>query len=75
MITTKTMSLSGLVALLASTASAQVYQTGGRAEDAFTWIQPEDTVILGQYGHSEAVYPSRMSEDSHARKHHANQTC
>jgi hypothetical protein len=56
------MSLSGLVALLASTASAQVYQTGDRAEDAFTWIQPEDTVILGQYGHSEAVYPSRMSK-------------
>ncbi|KAH6685809.1 beta-glucosidase [Plectosphaerella plurivora] len=55
MINTK---FSGLVALLASTASAQVYQTGGRAEDAFSYIQPEDTVVLGQYGHSEPVYPS-----------------
>lgn len=62
MITAKALPLSGLLAVLASTTSAQVYQTGGRAEDAFSWVQPEDTVILDQYGHSEPVYPSRMSQ-------------
>ncbi|KAI9150621.1 putative beta-glucosidase G [Paramyrothecium foliicola] len=48
--------VAGLV--LASVVTAQVYDTGGRAKDAFEWIQPEDTVILGQHGHSEPVYPS-----------------
>jgi len=47
--------------LLGATANAQVYQTGGRSEDAFSWIQPEDTVILDQYNSSEPVYPSRGS--------------
>lgn len=59
MIIAKTLSFYSL--LLASTASAQVYQSGDRSADAFSWTQPEDTVILGQYGDSEAVYPSRMS--------------
>lgn len=52
-------SLAGL--LLASTANAQVYDPGNRGPDAYTWIQPEDTVILTQNGDSEPVYPSRES--------------
>lgn len=47
--------------LLGAAVNAQVYQTGGRSEDAFSWIQPEDTVILDQYNSSEPVYPSRGS--------------
>jgi hypothetical protein len=47
--------------LLGATINAQVYETGGRSEDAFTFIQPEDTVILDQYNSSEPVYPSRES--------------
>jgi hypothetical protein len=60
MISPKTLSLTAL--LLGATANAQVYETGGRSEDAFSWIQPEDTVILDQYNSSEPVYPSRESE-------------
>jgi len=59
MISPKSLSLTAL--LLGATAKAQVYETGGRSEDAFTWIQPEDTIILDQYNHSEPVYPSRES--------------
>lgn len=54
-------SLSFAALLLGATVNAQVYETGGRSEDAFTWIQPEDTVILDQYNSSEPVYPSRES--------------
>lgn len=57
MITPKAVSLTAL--LLGATTNAQVYQTGDRAEDAFEWIQPEDTIILDQYNSSEPVYPSR----------------
>jgi beta-glucosidase len=60
MISPKTLSLTAL--LLGATANAQVYETGGRSEDAFSWIQPEDTIILDQYNSSEPVYPSRESE-------------
>lgn len=49
--------LSGL--LLAPSVAAQSYEAGGRSEDAFSWVQPLNTTILGPYGHSEAVYPSR----------------
>ena len=59
MISPKTLSLTAL--LLGATANAQVYETGGRSEDAFSWIQPEDTTILDQYNSSEPVYPSRES--------------
>lgn len=45
--------------LLLGTAAAQVFESSPRGPDAFTYVQPEDTVILGQYGHSEPVYPSR----------------
>ncbi|TID05079.1 putative beta-glucosidase G [Colletotrichum higginsianum] len=48
--------LSGL--LLAPSVAAQSYEAGGRSEDAFSWVQPLNTTILGPYGHSEAVYPS-----------------
>jgi hypothetical protein len=57
MISPKTLSLTAL--LLGATANAQVYATGGRSEDAFTWVQPEDTIVLTQYNSSEPVYPSR----------------
>lgn len=53
-------SLPFAAALLLSTAvDAQVYRTGDRSSDAFTWVQPEDAVVLDQYNHSEPVYPSR----------------
>ncbi|TQN65572.1 putative beta-glucosidase G, partial [Colletotrichum shisoi] len=48
--------LSGL--LLAPSVAAQSYDAGGRSEEAFSWVQPLNTTILGPYGHSEAVYPS-----------------
>jgi hypothetical protein len=51
--------------LLGATVNAQVYETGGRSEDAFSWVQPEDTIILDQYNSSEPVYPSRGSIVSH----------
>lgn len=54
-------------ALLASLGSAQVYETPGRSKDAYSYTQPEDTVILGQYGHSEPVYPSRKWLMNHTR--------
>lgn len=60
MISPKSLSLTAL--LLGATANAQVYETGGRSEDAFTWIQPEDTIVLDQYNSSEPVYPSRESD-------------
>lgn len=37
---------------------------GGRDEDAFSYVQPLDTVILTEYGSSPPVYPSRMSSYS-----------
>lgn len=44
---------------LAPLASGQVYFGEERTPDAFTYVQPLNTTILGQYGHSEPVYPSR----------------
>ncbi|KAF7561022.1 hypothetical protein G7046_g3149 [Stylonectria norvegica] len=41
--------------LVASTVGAQV---DGGDEGAFSYIQPRNTTILGQYGHSPAVLPS-----------------
>jgi beta-glucosidase len=35
-------------------------QTGLPQETPFSYVQPLNTTILGQYGHSPAVYPSRM---------------
>ncbi|KAF3013024.1 hypothetical protein G7054_g415 [Neopestalotiopsis clavispora] len=44
--------------LLASSATAQDFGSSGRSEEAFSYIQPENTTILTQYGSSPAVYPS-----------------
>ncbi|KAI9367460.1 putative beta-glucosidase G [Aspergillus egyptiacus] len=44
--------------LLAATAAGQQFESGSRDEDAFSYVQPENTTILGPYGHSPAVYPS-----------------
>jgi beta-glucosidase len=45
--------------LLAPLAAAQAYDPGERPDDSFEWIQPLNTTILGPYGHSPAVLPSR----------------
>ncbi|KAF6829343.1 beta-glucosidase g [Colletotrichum plurivorum] len=50
------LALSGL--LLAPAVSAQAYDAGDRSKDAFSYVQPLNTTILGPYGHSPAVYPS-----------------
>ncbi|KAL3469791.1 glycosyl hydrolase family 3 N terminal domain-containing protein [Aspergillus californicus] len=48
-----------LVGLLAATtARAQDFDGGARDDDAFSYVQPRNTTILGAYGHSPAVYPS-----------------
>ena len=39
--------------------NAQAYDSGSRAEDAFSYVQPLNTTVLGDRGHSPAVYPSR----------------
>ena len=61
MISPKSLSLTAL--LFGASANAQVYETGGRSEDAFSWIQPEDTIVLDQYNSSEPVYPSRKYDN------------
>lgn len=38
---------------------AQAYDSATRDEDAFSYVQPLNTTILGQYGHSPEVLPSR----------------
>ncbi|SCO91266.1 probable beta-glucosidase precursor [Fusarium oxysporum] len=47
-----------LSGLLLAPVAAQVYMGQERDPNAFTWVQPLNTTILGQYGHSEPVYPS-----------------
>lgn len=49
--------VSGL--LVATVAHGQQYEGSSRSEDAFSYVQPRNTTILGQYGHSPAVLPSR----------------
>jgi beta-glucosidase len=46
--------------LLATAVTGQDFGGGSRDEDAFSYVQPENTTILGPYGHSPAVLPSRM---------------
>ncbi|KAF5011192.1 hypothetical protein FDECE_2678 [Fusarium decemcellulare] len=41
--------------LLASTVNAQAYDSAERDEEAFSYVQPKNTTILGPYGHSPAV--------------------
>lgn len=48
-----------VVAVLAVAGAVQAQND----EERFTWVQPADTVILGPYGHSPPVYPSRESPD------------
>ena len=45
--------------LLYATVLGQAYDAGVREEDAFSYVQPLNTTILGPYGHSPAVLPSR----------------
>ena len=49
----------GLLAV--TTVTGQQYDGPPRSEGAFTYVQPKNTTILGPYGHSPAVYPSRKS--------------
>ncbi|KAL3457009.1 putative beta-glucosidase G [Aspergillus heterothallicus] len=44
--------------LLATAVSGQNFGGSARDEDAFSYVQPKNTTILGPYGHSPAVYPS-----------------
>ncbi|KAI1493361.1 beta-glucosidase-related glycosidase [Biscogniauxia mediterranea] len=44
--------------LFTSIATAQNFGSGGRSGDAFSYVQPLNTTILTQYGHSPAVLPS-----------------
>ncbi|KAL2786985.1 putative beta-glucosidase G [Aspergillus keveii] len=44
--------------LLATAVTGQDFGGGSRDEDAFSYVQPENTTILGPYGHSPAVLPS-----------------
>ncbi|KAF1952829.1 hypothetical protein CC80DRAFT_478566 [Byssothecium circinans] len=43
---------------LLSTATAQNFGGSGPSSGGFTYMQPLNTTIFGEYGHSEAVYPS-----------------
>ncbi|KAF3398431.1 putative beta-glucosidase G [Penicillium rolfsii] len=46
-------------ALFATTVvNGQQYDPPPRSPDAFTFVQPPNTIILGSYGHSPAVFPS-----------------
>jgi beta-glucosidase len=53
--------LSSLLAAsaLLTTANAQNFGGGGQKEGGFSYVQPLNTTIYGEYGHSPAVYPSR----------------
>lgn len=50
--------LSGLLA--ATAVNGQSFDGTSRSESAFSYVQPKNTTILGAYGHSPAVLPSRM---------------
>lgn len=51
--------VSGLLA--ATLANGQSFDGGSRSQDAFSYVQPKNTTVLGPYGHSPAVLPSRTS--------------
>jgi hypothetical protein len=59
--------MASFITLLASalylfgSVNGQAYTAPDRSEDAFSYVQPLNTTILGSYGHSPAVYPSRKS--------------
>lgn len=48
-----------LLPLLVPGTNAQAYDAADRSESAFSWVQPLNTTILGAYGHSPPVLPSR----------------
>lgn len=48
-----------LLPLLVPSANAQAYDAAERSEAAFSYVQPLNTTILGAYGHSPPVMPSR----------------
>ncbi|KAJ1335795.1 beta-glucosidase [Microdochium nivale] len=50
--------LLALSALLLTGVNGQAYFGEDRDEDAFSYVQPLNTTILGPYGHSPAVLPS-----------------
>ncbi|KAJ5110220.1 Glycoside hydrolase family 3 [Penicillium argentinense] len=54
--------VSGLLA--ATVANSQSFDGTTRSEDAFSYVQPENTTILGPYGHSPAIYPSPNATSS-----------
>lgn len=49
------------LALLLPSIHAQAYDSAQRSEDAFSYVQPLNTTILGPYGNSPPVLPSRTS--------------
>lgn len=51
--------VSGL--LTAAAVNGQQYDQPPRGPGAFTYVQPRNTTILGPYGHSPSVLPSRES--------------
>lgn len=50
-----------LVCSLLTTAvvNCQQYDPSPQSLDAFTYVQPRNTTILGPYGHSPPILPSR----------------
>jgi len=48
-----------LLPLLVPSANAQAYDAAERSDAAFSYVQPLNTTILGAYGHSPPVLPSR----------------
>ena len=48
-----------LLPLLVPSTNAQAYDAADRSESAFSYVQPLNTTILGAYGHSPPVLPSR----------------
>ena len=48
-----------LLPLLVPGTNAQAYDAADRSENAFSYVQPLNTTILGAYGHSPPVLPSR----------------
>jgi len=55
--------LSSLLAgsAILNAANAQNFGGGSSSKEAFSYVQPLNTTILGEYGHSPPVYPSRKS--------------
>ena len=48
-----------LLPLLVPSTNAQAYDAADRSESAFSYVQPLNTTILGAYGNSPPVLPSR----------------